>query len=83
MKRDHHPLLGKIAVRPEGAAATLSMSLSSFNRLVKEGKIRPPIRVPGTNIVLYDCRKLTEDWQAIQDQCASEEPNEWDEVLPQ
>jgi hypothetical protein len=78
MKKHRPALWGEIALRPEDAAATLSISLSSLNRLVAEGKIRRPVRVPGMNIVLYDRHKLMADWQVLQDNCSSEGINPWD-----
>ncbi|MGA7328484.1 MAG: hypothetical protein WBX25_29340 [Rhodomicrobium sp.] len=67
-----------LALRPDGAAEALGISKSTLEKLVKEGKIRPPVSIrPG--ISLYDFAQLAADWAALRDECLNGSKNEWDQ----
>jgi hypothetical protein len=48
-------------------------------RRFEEGKIRPPITVPGMNIRLFDVERLRRDWQALLEEAENGSANPWDE----
>ena len=70
-----------IAVRPDDAAAALGISRSSLEKLVKEGKIRPPISIAGLRgVLLYDHEQLLADWRALRDEYSNANVNSWDDA---
>jgi hypothetical protein len=77
MKVQHQ--LTPFALRPEGAAEALGISKSSLDKLVKAGKIRPPIAVPGMYVKLFDRERLLQDWQALMEEAENGAANPWDE----
>ena len=76
MKVEHQ--LIPFALRPKDAADHLGISEGSLDKLVKAGKIRPPIAVPGLNVRLYDRERLRRDWQAIIEESENGAENSWD-----
>lgn len=69
-----------LALRPDDAAVSLGISKSSLEKLVREGKIRPPIDFPGLKgVKVFDRERLQLDWQALRDEAQSEQANPWDE----
>jgi hypothetical protein len=66
-----------IALRPRDAAEALGISESVLEKLVKSGKLRKPVPVPGCRLSLYDYEGLRLDFQAWRE--ASGE-NSWDEL---
>jgi hypothetical protein len=79
MKVQHQPTT--IALRPDDAAKALGISLGSLDKLVREGKIRPPIAVPHLRgIKCYDLERLRQDWQAIIEESENGATNSWDEA---
>jgi hypothetical protein len=65
-----------IAVRPKDAAAMLGISESLLEELVRDRKLRPPVKVPGHRVSLFGYRQLVEDWEAMSQR--AEEANPWD-----
>ena len=79
MKVEHH--ITPIALRPDDAAKSLGISLSSLDKLVREGKIRPPIAVPHLRgIKCFDLERLRQDWQAIIEEAENGGANSWDDA---
>jgi hypothetical protein len=70
-----------IALRPEDAAHAIGISCSSLDKLVKAGKIRPPIAVPHLRgIKCYDLERLRQDWHAIIEESENGAANSWDDA---
>ncbi len=79
MKVQHQ--ITPIALRPDDAAKYLGISLSSLWKLVREGKIKPPIAVPHLRgIKLFDLERLRQDWQAIVEESENGAANSWDDA---
>ena len=78
MKVQHQ--LTPFALRPEDAAEALGISKSSLEKLVKAGKIRPPVAVPGLCVKLFDRERLRQDWQAIIEDSENGAANSWDDA---
>ena len=71
--------MAPIALRPHDAAEALGISKSSLDKLVKDKKIRPPVTVPGMNVVLFDSERLRQDWQALRNEAENGRANTWDD----
>jgi hypothetical protein len=69
-----------IALRPDDAAEALGISKSSLEKLVKAGKIRPPIAIPLLRIKLFDWERLLQDWQALIEEAENGAVNSWDDA---
>ena len=71
--------MAPLALRPEDAADALGISKSSLDKLVKAGKIRPPIAVPGLYVRLFDGDRLRQDWHALIEEAENGSANTWDD----
>jgi hypothetical protein len=70
--------MAPFALRPHDAAEALGISKSSLDKLVKDGKIRPPIAPPGMNIRLFSVERLRQDWQSLLEEAENGSDNPWD-----
>lgn len=69
-----------IALSPDDAAAALGISRSSLDKLVREGKIRPPVPIPGLRgIFRFDREQLYMDWLSFREESQNGNANPWDE----
>lgn len=66
----------RIAYRRDEAAAVLGVSPTTFDELVKEGKMPRPVRVRGC--VLWGATALSVAWAAIENEAGVDSRNEWD-----
>ncbi len=66
-----------IALRPDDAAEALGISPSFLDKLVKAGKIRPPVAIPGSRVVRYDREHLLADWRALRDESLNGNADSW------
>ena len=78
MKVEHQST--PFALRPEDAAEALGISKSSLDKLLKAGKIRPPVAVPGLSVKLFDRERLRQDWQALIEEAENGASNSWDDA---
>jgi hypothetical protein len=67
-----------IAVSPDDAPRALGISKSSMDKLVKNGKIRPPVQLPGMRRVAFDWERLVEDWRSLRDESEDRKEGAWD-----
>lgn len=69
----------RFALRPQEAADSLGISLSTFLGWVRDGKMPKPTKVG--NVSLYDTGALRRAWEALQDGVDGQlaRPNPWDE----
>ncbi len=65
-----------LALRAADAAAALGISESLLEKLVKDGKLHPPVPIPGHRASRYDFQRLREDWQKMREE--AEAANPWD-----
>ena len=65
-----------IALRSADAAAMLGISESLLETLVRNGRLRGPVHIPGHRIARYDFEYLRADWEALREE--AEATNPWD-----
>jgi hypothetical protein len=69
------PNLEPLAVSREEAADLWGIGTTTFDTLVREGKIDPPVRIGGR--CLWDVEQLKQAWRRLASAGAS---NPWDEI---
>jgi hypothetical protein len=70
-----------LALKAQGCADALDISLSTFNALVKEGKMPKPIAIPGhPGLALYDFAAVCRAWAVIVEGQDDGALDNWDDV---
>jgi excisionase family DNA binding protein len=70
--------MDKLGLTYREAAYSLGLSVSTLRRLIREGRISPPVSL-GTRIRVFDAQQLRSDWHRITHQdCGA---SDWDSVL--
>jgi len=68
----------KLGLTYREAANSLGLSVSTLRRLIREGRISPPVSL-GPRIRVFDAQKLRSDWHRITNQdCGA---SDWDGLL--
>ena len=67
----------RFALRRAEAAASVGLSVTKFDQLVRDGRMPKPKRIDGA--VLWDAESLRMAWLSLPDE-GEGGPNEWDAV---
>lgn len=68
----------RYALRPEEAAESIGVSLSTFQALVDEGRMPRPVPIPGHRLIRYDAEAVRNAWEALKETAGQPEVNPWD-----
>ena len=67
---EEYPAVGRpaklvLALTAEEAARSISVSANTFEALVTEGRMPPPIQIPGHRLKRFDAEAVRVSWEAI------------------